>query len=488
MKHRKHHFRGGRIGEEIKRVISDMLLRELKDPRFTGLVSVSAVKASDDGSFATVYVTMLGAGSGAMAEATDEEKEEALAAFENAKGLIRREIGRRLGLRHTPDLRFRFDTSEEYGRHIEKIIEELGIPKTLKEKPMNSIEEIAATFEAVETVRIFPHENMDGDTFGSSVALCLALRERGKDCSVVINEKIPDNIAFIEYGCSEFASDETTPDVDGRCDESDDGVLGASGTAAANTEARTAEFLAVGCDLAVLMDVGETARITGRERLFADGRKTICIDHHVSSRPVYDYNRIDTSASATGELIYDILRAMGVTPDARAATALYVGILTDTGRFQYTNTTPRALRIAAELLDLGVKPNEVSTEIYQNVRLEKLMLENAVMSTMETVADGKGAIVYMTRKMLGDSGAIEEETEGIAEKLRGIRGVEVSVFVRETEDGRTKGSMRSKHYYNIAELASRFGGGGHVRAAGFTSGKPLQDVVEEVKSALWKTL
>jgi phosphoesterase RecJ-like protein len=458
MRHNRHHHRGGRIGEEIKRVISDMLLRELKDPGFKGLVSVSAVKAADDGSFATVYITMLGAGSGVAAEATDEEKEGTLTAFEKSKGLIRHEIGRRLGLRHTPELRFLFDTSEEYGRHIEKIIEELGIPKSPKEKPPNTMEEIADALDEAGSVRIFPHENMDGDTFGSAVALCLTLREKGKDCSVVIDEKIPDNIAFIAYGCAEFAADVT-------CDT------------------RSESY-----DLAVLMDVGETARISGREGLFAKGRRTMCLDHHVSSRPIYDYNMIDTSASATGELVYDVIRAMGTLPGTRAATALYVGIVTDTGRFQYANTTPRSLRIAAELLDIGVKPNEVSTEVYQNIRLEKIMLENAVLSTMEIVADGKGVVAYMTRKMLEDSGAMEEETEGIAEKLRGIRGVEVSVFVRETGDGRTKGSMRSKKYYDVAELAARFGGGGHAAAAGFTSEKPLADVVEEVKNTLWETL
>jgi phosphoesterase RecJ-like protein len=467
MRNSRHHFRGGRIGEEIRRIISDMLLRDLKDPGFAGLVSVPYVKASDDGSFATVYISMLGSGSGVPGEATDEEKSGALAAFEKAKGLIRHEIGRRLGLRHTPDLRFRFDTSEEYGRRIERIIDELGIERTPWEKPMNTVDEIAAALEAADTVRIFPHENMDGDTFGSAVALCLALRETGGDCSVVINEKIPDNIAFIEYGCAERVGNENTRT---ETDAADGGVTDG------------------GYDLAVLMDVGETARITGRESLFGNGSEMMCIDHHVSSKSIYGYNLIDTSASATGELVYEIIRAMDVRMDARIATALYVGIVTDTGRFQYSNTTARSLRIAAELLDIGVKPNEVSSEVYQNVRIEKMLLENAVLSTMEMVSCGKGVVAYMTRGMLENSGSIEEETEGIAEKLRGIRGVEVSVFVRETEDGRTKGSLRSKHYYDIAKLASRFGGGGHIRAAGFTSEKPLAEVVEEVKSALEETL
>ncbi|MDR2162619.1 MAG: 30S ribosome-binding factor RbfA [Clostridiales Family XIII bacterium] len=467
------HYRGGRIGEEIKRIVSDMLLRELKDPGFTGLVSVSYVKASDDGAFATVYITMLGTGQGASQDATDDEKSAALTAFDKAKGLIRREIGRRLGLRHTPDLRFKFDESEEYGRRIEKIIDELGIERTPMEKPMSTTLQITDALHAAETIRIFPHENMDGDTLGSSVALCLALRETGKDCSVIVNEKIPDNIAFIEYGCVERVDSNDMRQEAELSDPEESAYNGA-----------TYE----GYDLAVLMDVGETARITGRKDLFSNGFRTMCIDHHVSSRPVYDYNLIDISASATGELIYGIIRAMGVRISVQISTAIYVGIITDTGRFQYSNTTARALKIAAELLEAGVQPNEVSTEVYQNVRIEKMLLENAVMSTMEMVANGKGVVAYMTRDMLEGAGSIEEETEGIAEKLRGIRGVEVSVFARETEDGRTKGSLRSKHYYDIAQLATRFGGGGHVRAAGFTSEKPLAEVVAEVKKALEETL
>jgi phosphoesterase RecJ-like protein len=439
-----------------------MLLRELKDPGFAGMVSVSAVRASDDGSFATVYVTMLGAG--AAGEATEEEKIGALTAFEKAKGLIRHEIGKRLGLRHTPDLRFKFDTSEEYGRHIEKLISELKAAEPSVGK-MNTVEEIADALGAAGSVRIFPHENLDGDAVGSAVALCLALREKGKDCLVVVNEKMPDNIAFIEYGCVVCIP------ADGAEDE------GADGAFAEGKES-----------VSVLIDVGETERIPGREDLFACGDRTMCIDHHASSRPLCDYNLIDSSVSAVGEIVYDIVRAMGATISERVATALYVAIVTDTGRFQYANTTAHSLRTAAELLDAGVSPNEVSSEIYQNVRQEKIMLENEVMATMEMVSGGKGVIAYMTGDMLSRTGALEEETEGIAEKLRGIRGVEVSVFMREAGDRRTKASMRSKFYYDVGKLAARFGGGGHLGAAGFTSERPLDEVVGDVKRALEETL
>jgi ribosome-binding factor A len=121
-------YRSGRLGEEIRRIISDLLLREIKDPRLSGIVSISAVDVTEDGSFATVYITKLG--NKASEETTEEEKNEVLAAFKSAKGLIRREIGHQIKMRHVPDLVFKMDTSLEYGRHISKLIDKLGIDKS----------------------------------------------------------------------------------------------------------------------------------------------------------------------------------------------------------------------------------------------------------------------------------------------------------------------------------------------------------------------
>lgn len=121
-------YRSGRLGEEIRRIVSELLLREMKDPRLSGIVSVSAVEVTDDGSFATVYITKLA--SKASEETSAEEKEDVLAAFKSAKGLIRREIGKQIKLRHVPDLLFKMDTSLEYGRHISKLIHDLGIENT----------------------------------------------------------------------------------------------------------------------------------------------------------------------------------------------------------------------------------------------------------------------------------------------------------------------------------------------------------------------
>jgi len=442
-------FRGGRIGEEIRRIISELLLLELKDPGLDGIISVTDVKASDDGSYAVVYVTKLGAGD--LGEASEKEQGEVIAAFERAKGLIRREIGARLGIRHTPDLQFKFDISEVYGRHIEGIINELGI---VREKPSNTFTELYEAMVDAEVIRLYPHENMDADSYGSSVALCLTLCALGHDCHIVINEKIPDNIRFLDNDCSKEVSD----------DDAD-------------------------ADLAILVDSAEAERLGKRRaEAFEGAAKKMCIDHHSSSKAIYDYNYIDVNAAATAEVVYEFMQENDLEISEAIAEALYTGIITDTGRFQYANTTPKTHLIAANLLELGVSPVDVSNRVYNNVRMEKIRLEGAVLGTVKSVAEGKAVIAMLTRDMLDGAGALDEETEGMAEILRSIRGVEVSVFLRENEEGHVKASMRAKSYYNVAQLAKRFGGGGHLRAAGFTVNRPIGDVADEIAAILGQTL
>jgi ribosome-binding factor A len=132
-------YRPGRLGEEIRRIVSDLLLREIKDPRLSGIVSITAVEVTDDGSYATVYISKLA--SKASDEISAEEKEDVLAALRSAKGLIRHEIGKQIKLRHVPDLLFKMDTSLEYGRHISKLIHELGIDQTEDKKDAEDEEE-----------------------------------------------------------------------------------------------------------------------------------------------------------------------------------------------------------------------------------------------------------------------------------------------------------------------------------------------------------
>jgi phosphoesterase RecJ-like protein len=448
-------YRGGRTAEEIRKIISELLLREIKDPRIPALISISDVKASDDGSYATVYLSLFS--SDGSSQPSDEEKKEVLAGFKSAHGLIRREIGSRLRMRHTPELHFEFDEAAAYGRRIDGILDNLGLEH---EKRLNSLSEIADALEYADYIRIFPHVNMDADTLGSSVALALALRALDKDVYVVLDEKIPDNIAFLENGV-------TTTELEH-------------------------DLIP---DLTILMDVAEVDRIGERKSLFEAGSKKMCIDHHASSKAVFDYNYIDTKAAAVGEIIYRLLEENGDIPQrgvspitSEIAEALYASIVTDTGRFQYSNTTPETHLIVADLLSYGVDTQRLSVELYQNVRPEKLKLESAVVEGMKFASDGRAVIGILTNEMKDRIGALEEETEGISELLRSIRGVEVSVFLYEKYSGQVKASMRSKSSYDVATLAGKFGGGGHPAAAGFKSDKPIDQVASEIAGELEKTL
>jgi phosphoesterase RecJ-like protein len=443
-------YRGGRTAEEIRKIISELLLREIKDPRIPALISISDVKASDDGSYATVYLSLFS--SDGSSQPSDEEKKEVLAGFKSAHGLIRREIGSRLRMRHTPELHFEFDEAAAYGRRIDGILDNLGLEH---EKRLNSLSEIAESLEYADYIRIFPHENMDADTLGSSVALALALRSLDKDVYVVLDEKIPDNIAFLENGV-------TTTELEH-------------------------DLIP---DLTILVDVAEVDRIGARKSLFEAGSKKMCIDHHASSRAVFDYNYIDTKAAAVGEIIYKLFGddELDIEITEEIAEALYASIVTDTGRFQYSNTTSETHLIAADLLAYGVDTQRLSVELYQNVRPEKLKLESAVVDGMKFTSDGRAVIGILTNEMKDRIGAIEEETEGISELLRSIRGVEVSVFLYEKYSGQVKASMRSKSAYDVAALAGKFGGGGHAAAAGFKSDKPIDQVASEIAEELEKTL
>ena len=442
----KKNYRGQRLSEEIKKIVSEMLLRDLKDPAFSeGMISISHVKSADDGSFATVYFTALGADAGTV-----------ISGFEKAKGRIRGEIGRKLALRHTPDLRFKVDETEDYGRHIDSIIDGLEIKHEVPEKLGEevSIAALAEVIEDFDNIFFLVHENMDGDALGSASALALSLRDLGKKAYVVSDETPPRILEFLRIDV--LISLENAIKSAEDCDEY----------------------------LTIAVDFAEKTRSKEGAYFFENAATTMCIDHHVTSKPIYDYNHIDPKAGAAAEIVYDLIKTADWPINEEIATALYAGILTDTGRFQYANTTSKTHIIAAELIDCGVEITKVFNKIYQSITPEKLMLEKAVIETMELFADGKAAIACLTQEMLKNTNAKEEDADGMSEKMRSIDGVEVSAFVKEREDGSVKVSMRSKEYFDVADYTNRLGGGGHVRAAGFNSNNSIKDTVEKLKTEL----
>ena len=450
---RNQNFRGEKLGEEIRRIISELLARELKDPAFDGMISISYVKSTDDGSFATVYFTSLGA-----------DDADVMAGFEKAKGFIKNEIVRKLGIRRSPDLRFKVDETERYGQHIDTILGGLGIPDEPAGR-MVALSELPDIIDAYDRYLVFTHIHMDGDTFGAAVAFADAMREIGRDAWVVTGEPPQRTLELIN---APYVVDaDTAARLVGGGGDGDDG---------------SPPYLAVA------MDFSDTERLEGREGLFREARETLSIDHHSVSKPACDYNCGVPGAAATSEVVYNLLRLAGLPVTERVATALYVGIVTDTGRFQYTNTTPETHRIAAELLEAGADFGAAYRCIYQSVKAEKLFVQSAMLSTLDIFADGRAAMAFVRAETLDRLGAGEDETDGMSEVLRGIIGVEVSAFLKELPDGKIKASMRSKDWLDVAALAAEFGGGGHTRAAGFTSVLSMEGICAALKDRLEEAL
>ena len=317
----------------------------------------------------------------------------------------------------------------------------------------NTLNQIASELNKAETILLYPHVLMDGDTLGSSIALCIALRKLGKRAYILIEDDIPGYLAFLE-------KDYCTFDY----------------------------HIIENPDISISVDCSDIQRFTKRKEKFLTGKRSICIDHHRTNNYFAEMNYIDANTAATGEIVYQLIKEMGVPIDVEMAEAIYTAIATDTGNFQYTNTTKNTHLITAELFDIGIDLEKISVEVYQNVRHEKLKLMNAVIGTIEMICDGKADIAYVTQEMLEKTGALMEETEGIIELLRNISGVEISVFLKEISENEIKVGFRAKTYEDVSVLAQVFGGGGHKKAAGCTIFAPLEEAKKQVITALQEHL
>ena len=320
-------------------------------------------------------------------------------------------------------------------------------------KANDSMKDIGQQLLAAERVVLFPHIQMDGDALGSAAALCRALRSAGKQAAVLIEDEVPEYISFLDQGyCTKDKDAVPSPDV------------------------------------CVCIDCGEVSRFPKREAAFFQGKKTVCIDHHSTSKPFADYNYIDGSAAATAEIIYQLLACMELPVDKEIGEALFAGICTDTGNFQYSNTTKETHLITAALYDAGIDHAGIAVKLYQNTSLEKLQITTKVLEHLQLFCEGRAALTWVDQAMLKQAGAVIEDTEGSVETLRNIKGVEVAAFLKEKEAGVIKVSMRAKTNGNVAEIAAKFGGGGHVKAAGCTLYTDMKTACRQLTEAIEESL
>ncbi|MCG8485357.1 MAG: bifunctional oligoribonuclease/PAP phosphatase NrnA [Clostridia bacterium] len=307
---------------------------------------------------------------------------------------------------------------------------------------------IVEALDTSEKLLIFPHIIPDGDTIGSAAALYKALMQKGKDVYVLVEEMIPEYLQFLSQGFI----DEIPVDFDP--------------------------------DLCIALDCSDIGRMGARFEAYSKGGTTINIDHHLTNTFFGDLNYVDDQASATGEIVFNFLKALNTHMDKFIAEALYTAISTDTGSFKYTNTTKNTHYAAAELLDNGVDLNHISVELYQNVRLEKIRLEAKVLDHLSIFCNGKAVLAYVSQEMLAETNAKMDETEGIVETLRNIQGVEIAVLFKEMNDNEIKVGFRAKRSADVSKIAMMFGGGGHVKAAGCSIFDNLKNAQQLVSDAI----
>ncbi|MBI4278584.1 MAG: bifunctional oligoribonuclease/PAP phosphatase NrnA [Armatimonadetes bacterium] len=308
---------------------------------------------------------------------------------------------------------------------------------------MRQTAEIAAVLSQAREILIACHVNPDGDCLGSSLALAFALERRGRRVTVASADGVPEMYRFLPD------SDRVVRSVDGRT-----------------------------FDAAVGMDCSDLSRLGALAPAMASARTIINIDHHLGNSGYGHLRLWDTRVSAVGELVYELIEALGEEVDEAMAACLLTAIVTDTGAFRYPNVTPHTLRLSALLMEKGPSPAEIIDHVYETRSPGAVRLLGMVLSRL-VLTDG-GAIAYasVTREMFRAAGAVPEDTAGIIAFLRSIRGVKVALLF---EEGPTelRGSVRARGGARANVIAEALGGGGHAGAAGFSATGPLEEVIQQ---------
>ncbi len=232
-------------------------------------------------------------------------------------------------------------------------------------------------------------------------------------------------------------------------------------------------------DLAIALDCADTKRLKGYEELYETAKVTVSIDHHGSNTMYADYNYVNPVTPACAQILAEILGTIGIEMDKDIGECLITGILTDTGGFRYEGVSTETFEIAARILSLGVNISDICRKVLGVKTKAHFELTKIIMDRMEFFENGKIAFTYMTLEDEKRLNVMPGDHEGIVEIGRDIEDVEVSIFLREIEDG-FKISLRSNEYVNVSEVCSIFSGGGHIRAAGCTIHFPLEQAKEKI--------
>ena len=322
------------------------------------------------------------------------------------------------------------------------------------------IEQVADELRTADKLLLTTHENPDGDALGSLLGMHLALAQLDKEAAMFLaaaNFPLPHEYRHLPLtGLLNAPPD----DVDER--------------------------------LVVFLDCGNIDRMPV-DFLRSEDVRIVNIDHHHDNTRFGEVNYVDSSASSTAELVWRLTKELGAELTPPLAEALYVGLVTDTGRFMYRNTGAEAHRMAAELIEAGASPHEVNQRVFESLPFRRLELLARALARVERVDGGVLTVTHLTREDYLDTGSDEHDSEGVVDHLRSVEGTAVAVLVRELlgEDraGQRKVSLRAVDgRVDVSRIARGFGGGGHTQAAGFTTGLPVRELLERVRAEVGEQL
>jgi phosphoesterase RecJ-like protein len=317
-----------------------------------------------------------------------------------------------------------------------------------------TINNIADKLIKSKKIGITCHTSPDGDSLGSVLGLLQGLLKLGKEAYVMSKDPLPKTFEYMPF------SDEIVKNID---------------------------YVLDGTDTVVVLDCGNVDRINSNLNLNDREYALLNIDHHISNDMYGDINYVNTDAAAVAEIIFDILKSLNVDIDKSVATCLYTSLITDTGSFRHSNTTKLTHEIAGSLIDTGIDFTEIHRVIFENKKFQRIKLYGKVIENMELVLDYKVCIMEITDIILSELNMDKGDTSDVITLGTQIDSVEVTILLKESEDG-LKVSLRSKNIIDVRNLAEEFGGGGHIRAAGFSINKPLSEVREILINKLEKEL
>lgn len=306
------------------------------------------------------------------------------------------------------------------------------------------MKEIAEKIKKAKNIVIVSHIGEDADAIGSSYALSEALGSIGKHVTLYLSDTPEDRLKFLQCDYALYSPD-ALPEQ----------------------------------DLLIALDSADEGRLGERAALLSRS-ESVSVDHHYTNTRYADINYVDGYASSTGELVYMLLKELGIKPTRRIAEFLYTAVSGDTGSFKYSCASPKTMRIAAALMECGIDHAEIARRLYETEKPEVLRLRGYVMTTIKSFFASRLNISTLSKDIFEKFGVSEKNSGDLVNIARSVEGCEIAVSIRETDE-KIKLSFRSNGKYNVSDIAAHFGGGGHAMAAGAAVvGKALAEVESEI--------